>query len=51
MLPHEAQALMAKILFIVFATFILCMRPGNTMQTEDLPSLTSQSTTYKFQKN
>lgn len=24
MLPHEVQATMAKILFLIFATFILC---------------------------
>jgi hypothetical protein len=25
MMPHEAQATMAKILFFVFATFVLCL--------------------------
>ena len=24
MLPHEVQATMAKVLFLVFATFVLC---------------------------
>jgi hypothetical protein len=25
MMPHEAQATMAKILFFIFATFVLCL--------------------------
>lgn len=32
MFPHEAQAIMAKILFFVFATCILCMRPINSAE-------------------
>ncbi len=28
MFPHEAQALMAKIVFFVFATIIVCMNAG-----------------------
>lgn len=43
MFPHEAQALMAKILFFVFATCIICLRPVNSAEINS--SIESQTFT------
>ena len=36
MMPHEAQATMAKILFFVFATFVLCLGKTRAASFNDL---------------
>ncbi len=44
MFPHEAQEMMAKILFLVFATVILCFSRVNAAES-NLPLSTSQRVT------
>lgn len=34
MLPEEGQALMAKVLFLVFASILVCMQIGNAQAVE-----------------
>jgi hypothetical protein len=36
MFPHEAQAFMAKVMFFIFATALLCLSKANALEVLEL---------------